>query len=350
MTVTLKDIAKITGYSISTVSRALNDVDGGKKPSMQTCSTILKVAQELGYVANQTARELIGTTDQAISTKTRTIGIVLSCGGETFANQIYGDMLTRLQNHILAEGFSLKFSIVITSGNEKKMFNKIKNTPVSGIIIMGQLTEEILATIRSVNNNLLYVGVNSLNCDIDEVICDAVECVDLIIEHFDNLGCNKIGYIGKLPEDDVDLINRYVRYYAFIDALSYYGHEVIEDYIHDSSFNCETGYSAMINIIQNKPGELPDAVFCESDAVAIGALRALHDNNIMVPGQIKVASIDNISVAEFIHPSLTTVHIFTESLSQLAINTITDKILTNRKNHVSLQVPCQLMVRETTQA
>ncbi len=327
----LKEIARKTGTSISTVSRVLNHPDYScKDPALS--DAIWQAAKDLHYLPNSAARELrmgISPVESPFMTDiflTRFESMeqdhffleLFQCIKEELLRQqcLLGDMLNPMD--ILALG---------------EMISRKKDT---GLIILGKCPEELLPRLKKRYRYLVGIDRNPTDFLYDEVICNGATAAQMAMEHLISLGHQNIAYIG-----DCTYEARYTGYYQ-----SHLSHNLPINHanIHPTRQTEEEGFQIMKQILSAK--DRPTAVFCANDSTALGVLRAIRQSK--KRGYLpSVISIDNISAAERTNPMLTTIDIPKKEMSHLALSLLLDQRTGQHSQPVRTELPCRLVVRES---
>jgi DNA-binding LacI/PurR family transcriptional regulator len=343
MAVTLKDISKKAGVSISTVSRIINN-DRNKPSSKKTTEKVWKIIRELGYVPNMNARNLSKGYEKSENIKTHIIGCILASSKETYKDPFFAQILSGIQNEAISNGYLMGYSFSF-SEDSGALFNKILSNKIDGAVVLGRLNEDFLSFIKSNINNLVYAGLNSLNAGFDEVICDSYKAACCAVDHLINLGHTKIGYIGSIPgKENLNVVNEH-RFDGFFDTLKKHGLELCKDNIQNIEFSTIEGFKAMNIILET--GSTPTAIFCSNDYAAIGAMKAIHKAGLRIPNDIAVVGLSNMDISEYIRPALTTVHVPKEELGMFAAKILINKIESSRQIPVKIELPFKLIVRES---
>jgi len=283
--VTIRDVAARAGVSVATVSRVFNQ----KGPIREeTVRRVMEVAGELQYVPHAGARSL--------STRsTRTIGVVLpDLHGEFFSEVIRGiDLAAReLGYHLLLSGSH-------ADRDEMRAVVQAVRGLVDGLIIMSpDLDPEALCAdlplgIPAVLLNAKAEGRPSITID------NAAGARDMV-RHLASLGHGSIAFIGG-PARNVDAEQRRRGFRAGVRIRDIRAAEYAGDFTEDS------GYEAGKKILASSPR--PTAVFAANDSMAIGALSAFRDAGVRVPQDLALVGFDDIPIARFLDPPLTTVKV-----------------------------------------
>lgn len=329
MRATIKEVARKARVSIATVSRVLND---SAVVQDETRRIVEEAARALKYSPNVHAKGLSGS-------KTETLGMLLpELHGEFFSEVIRGSDVTARQ-----EGYHL---IVSSSHNDKSEIEaamRAMHGRVDGLIIMSPLidAEALNANLPS---SLPLVLLNSAVHDgaIDTFNVDNFRGAYDMVHHLIGHGHTRIALIKGSP-GNIDAEERWRGYRA---ALKDAGIPFDPDLEVQGSFNEESAYKAAEQLL-GLPAR-PGAIFASNDSMAIGALSALRSSGVKVPGEIAVAGFDDIPIAKFIKPSLSSVRVNMSEMGLRAVRTLLDAIK-KESRHVRQQtlLPVSIALRES---
>lgn len=341
--VTIKEIAKRSGVSVSTVSRVLND-----SPSVNAVkrTKIQKVIDELGYQPSMFARAMV-------SKQTYTFGVIVS----DITNPYFTSLVYEIEQYSREVGYSVLLVNTMTAGKNKDQtshkreiehFKTIKEKQVDGVIILGgeldreNVDQEYLKQLNKLNEDIpvVVIGHQHLGCQCTFIERDLDKGVRLLTQHLLALGHRRIGFIGGEP----GIIITEHRLKAFKETLSIYG-QVDDDYIILNDYYIKDGYHAMRQLIaQDK--ELPTALVAINDVVATGAIRALADAGLTCPQDIKIGSCDYFMNSEYQVPRLTTIDQHNEYLGEIAVKKLLHLINPEMKD-VPFHHDPELIIRES---
>lgn len=306
--VNIKDVARKAGVSISTVSYAINN---SPKVSPETRKRILKIAEEMNYNPSGLARNLKRK-------KTEIIGVFL----DGIVGPYYNDIVFGVQETLKAMGYGLIVSI-IDKKQKNYGYNLLMERWVDGAIILNAslLPQELTIKIsESVPLVLIDIGPEILIQRKSKQICtfilDNFGGAYLAAEHLIGLGHSKIGYFNGL-EDSFD---NQQRKEGFLSALQKSGLELSPKYDLQGRFRSHLAYDVIQRLALEK--DLPDAIFCANDEMAIGAIKAFDEAGIRVPEDIAIIGFDDISYASMIKPSLSTIHYDRYKMGESAVKYI----------------------------
>lgn len=285
--VTIKDVASKAGVSISTTSYALNN---SSRVSEKTKARILKVAQELDFHPNGTARNLK-------MQKTNTIGFFVNDLGGPF----YSELIQGVQEIASSNGYDL--IICGNYGQNDSTVNKfLMGRRVDGAIILAPgISDDILLKVAKSNFPIIVLDRDLKAECIYSVLIDNEKGAYEAVNHLVGQGYHHILYLSG-PDDSYDNKKRFYGYLRTLEANS-----IVYDekwYI-KGKFTEQSGYNAVTKLIET--GNIPEAIFSANDEMAIGAIRALENKGYKVPEDVAIVGFDDIRLSSYIQPKLTTV-------------------------------------------
>ncbi|NHM32425.1 substrate-binding domain-containing protein [Neobacillus terrae] len=278
--VSIKDIAKKAGVSISTVSYALN---GNPKVTEETAAKIIAIANELNYIPNAAARSLK-------KQETRIIGVFLTNYGGAF----YGQLLQGMQEALSLKGYEL----IVCTGRESHRF--LPERMIDGAIILdATFSSEELINYANRGHKLVVLDRELKHPNINQVLLDNKAGATLAIDYLIEKGHRKI-YAVTGPSFTYDSNQRLQ---AARQAVKRYEH--VQFVQIEGNFNKQAGERAAEQIV--KEYSEPVAVFCLNDEMAIGMYNYLAKTGLCVGEHIHIIGFDNIEVAQYIRPRLATI-------------------------------------------
>lgn len=297
--VTIHDVAARAGVSVATVSRVINRKALVRE---ETSRRVLAVAQSMKYVPNVVARSLS-------IRRSHTIGVVLpDVHGDFFSEVIRGidGAARRASYHILVSG---------SHSDRDEMLEVLDamHGRVDALIVMAP--DVSVATLnQALPADLPLVLLNSSAADRDTLTVDNYGGAAAMMAHLHSLGHRRIAFI-KGPPGNVDARERLRGYRTFTrrDATT----QVREL---EGDFTERSGYEAMRSVLGRGP--MPQAIFAANDSMAVGALSALAEAGLQVPGDVAVAGFDDIPIARFVTPPLTTIRVNIEELGRRAFASV----------------------------
>lgn len=324
--VTIKDVAKEAGVSISTVSNALNGVDVLKP---ETREHILEVAKRLYYMPNLNGRNLK-------SKKTKVIGLfVTSLKGPYFV--ILADSIFR---ECMKKGYEL--NVFVTWDNDSAM-NNILGQRVDGCIILGTAgQEQNIKKIQDYGVPAVFLDREQADKRISSIIFDSYQAGVTAAEYLISRRAKRIGFIqGYRDNYDAEL-----RYKGFADGLRKADIVLETEYIWEGCFEKETARESVKNFL-NKGIPVPDAIFAANDLSAIGAMEALLEEGIKIPQDTIILGVDGIEQNQWIKPTLSSIETGFERQGSMAVCELLE-LIEGKKSGEIRKIQGTLVEREST--
>lgn len=331
---TLKEIAKEAGVSISTVSRIING-NSSNAASKEMQDRIWKIARAGGYVPNTSAQALKQKSIE--KTKHHSIACIYARSQDAQNDAFFAALTRSIEQEALKEGYIVKYSFSSFDIHNPATQNQILHNEVDGAAILGRCDKETLKFMKEHFRKIIYTGLNPLDADYDQVICDGNAIASDAVRHLISLGHTKIGYIGETKNE--------IRYLAYCNTLKEHQIPFNKDIITNVSGSSEGGYQGAKRILDRSSDVT--AFFCMNDITAIGAIRAIKESGYQIPNDIAVISMDDVEIAQYVSPMLTTMHIPIEEMGKM-----TAKILIDRINHghtlpLKMSLPYYMAKRES---
>lgn len=346
MAVTLKDIAKRAGISVSTVSRIINN-DTTKKASKETSDKVWEIVKELGYVPNQNARQLIkGQGDDKSVPRTKAIGCIFTSKDSSYTDPFFAEIARGIQDEIVKRGYVMGYTYSSYNMTDSAMYNNISTNKVDGVIILGRFSMDMLKFLKNNTNNLIYTGINYVDAKFDEIICDGYKAACAATEYLISLGHQEIGFLGTIPkENPIDIINEH-RYEGYEHTMDKYSLCIKKSQVISIELTTFEGYRVAKEMLEREENR-PTALFCANDAVAIGAIRAANELGVRIPEDLSIIGIDDIEMASFTSPPLTTIRVPKEELGRFAVKTLIDRIEGHHELPLRIDLPFELIERQS---
>lgn len=290
---TIKDIAKKSGYSITTVSRALN---GYSDVNEDTRKKIQSIADELQYYPNAIARSLV-------KKGSNTIGYIL-CGLQRGTKHvIIQEFLSAIYDFAYNVGYEVLIMTVDSSRQRPKSYLQFaKEHNLSGIIVSGITTDEPYYK-EMINSEIPCVLIDLVadNIHVGSVTTDNYNASRDVVSYLYANGHRNIAFLNGKSSASVSM----TRYSGFVDRMHELGLNLSLDYVLNGEFSEEIAYSEAKKFLSLHPEVT--AIFCASDLMALGVMNAAKDLGIHVPKQLSLVGFDNIPIAQYTSPPLTTI-------------------------------------------
>lgn len=344
--VTQKDVARRAGVAVSSVSYVLNN--GPRPVSEETRERVLEAIAELGYRPNEHAQRLMRQSWGA-ERSPRQFGIVIAGSRSLLARPYYSALIVGMLDEAARHNYTLRFIHLYDELQDPVRFNElIHRETVAGVVLMHVLTplqrdRELLERVRERVGTVVCLDFNWPG--LPSITFDKLAAGRLAVEHLIGLGHRRIAYLG-----DPD-----ARFDGFLQGLRLHGIPF------DNRFAPGGVGATQLGRALNTPedgwrglGELldlpvrPTAVFAASDEVAIGALRAARERGVRVPEQLSIVGLDDIELASYVSPPLTTVRVPKAEMAALAVRTLVDYVEHPAEFGVTMALPSTLVARGST--
>ena len=325
----IKDIARLARVSHPTVSRALRN---SPLVNPLTILRIRKIAEEAGYRASAVARGLV-------TKRTLTIGLVITTVADPFTSEV----VSGIEQTASEQGYS----VFLADSNadperERRIVQSFAERRVDGIIITSSrvgalylpLLSKMMVPIVLVNNQHPGAFVHS-------VMIRNREGMRSVAAHLAGLGHKRIAYLGDKFGYQSDT-ERFAGYRTALDAA---GIRLVPELVVYGDGKPEAAMVVMDSLLSLP--HPPTAVCCYNDMSAIGALRSIRLHGLRVPDVISVAGFDDLFIASYTDPPLTTVRQPMRRMGQLAMEHLT-KLMLGEKSVVKIKVDAELIIREST--
>lgn len=327
---TLKQVAEEVGVSISTVSRVINQKNPhAASPEIQ--KKIWDAVQKLNYSTPTLRNKLIASS-------TPVIACLFARDTKTVTdNPFFTGIAQNFEKLALSMNFSTKHYFTTFDIYESN-FEKIMSDDISGILIIGRHRQDLVQKLYPRVKNIVYAGLMPPVSDVyDTVTCDAYKIGIAAAEYFVSKNHKDIGFIGETENE--------IRYSGFYDGLRNAGIPITSDWVINIQASMENGYVGMKKLLAQK--KRPSAVFCMNDYLAVGAIRAMHDESISIPEEMSIMGVDDIEATAFTTPKLTTIHTPMRELGEIAAKVLIDKITGGHSININVSLPFYIVERES---
>ncbi|MFL5568833.1 MAG: LacI family DNA-binding transcriptional regulator [Gemmatimonadaceae bacterium] len=327
--VTIKDVAREAKVSVATVSRVLN---ASGPVSDETRLLIREVAGRMRYVPHSGARSLI-------TSKTQTLGVLLpDLYGEFFSEVIRGMDDTAQRN-----GFHLLISRAYADRHGIETAIRAMRGRVDGVVAMSpDLDAESLLNLPSTIPVVLLCSVSRGNA-IDSLTIQNCRGAREMVAHLVSAGHKRIAIV-KGSARNYDAAERLRGYRLELREAGIALDSALE---RGGDFTEAAGYAAALELLALR--DRPTAIFAANDSMAIGVLSALRESGVDVPGEIAVAGFDDIPLARYMDPPLSSVHVPICELGARAVELLLNGV-THKNDHTRRRerVGTKLVIRRST--
>lgn len=334
--ITIKDIAKICGVGVSTVSRAINNKSGIKE---ETKIKILSTIQEYNYIPNNSARNLKRQDS-------RTIAVLI----KGINNPFFSPMITIFENEIKKRKYTFILQRVDENQDEIDVAIELeKEKRLKGIVFLGGYFSHSKEKLEKITIPFVLstVGINGIKkLQFSSVAVNDLKESYKMVDYLCKLGHNKIAILSATEDDES--IGK-LRLEGYMKALRDNNIKFNQDLVYylqsgNERYSMESGYFAAKQLLREKCD--CTAIFAITDNLAIGACRAILESGKKIPDDYSVAGYDGLELSRFYTPSLTTIRQPVEDIAMETLKLLFDMI--NKKgNSVHKIFPGELVIGES---
>jgi DNA-binding LacI/PurR family transcriptional regulator len=324
------DVARLAGVSQAAVSRAFTP---GASVSAEVRQQVLAAAEQLGYRPNAIARSLI-------TNSTNIIGVVQVRFGNPFYSQIFKEFTQKLQD--------LGYSILLLNAAQDHEIEQTLPTAlqyhVDGLIITSAtLTSKMADECARIGTPVVLFNRYEMGTTANAVCCDNVGGGKLVANALLDAGYERLAYIAG---EEGSSTNR-DREQGFSQQLQTRGH-TLAFRESGNQYTYEAGYAAAKRLLQNDTP--PDAIFCASDLMAMGALDAAKEYCLKIPEDLGIVGFDDIEMAAWPSYAITTVRQPVDRMVDTTIEILLTAIENPEAETVMKWIPATLVERKSTRA
>ncbi|MDX8045312.1 LacI family DNA-binding transcriptional regulator [Gracilibacillus sp. S3-1-1] len=331
--ITIYDIANESNVSPSTVSRVLT---GNERVKPETKRKVLEVIEKYNFRPNSLARSLLYK-------QSKMIGIILPDINHPF----FSMLVQKMEAKALELGYTTFLCNSMNDPeNESTYLQTLLDKQVDGILFLGGRINEVDSNeiyVAEMNNTMEQVPVVFVNGRMDNVNAHIVKTDESagmyeIIDLLWNFKHRKIAFLGGLK----GVSSRKIKLEAFHDAMTRHSLEINDDWILDGDFDIESGEELAKQLLYMK--DCPTAIVCVNDFVAIGVIRTLQQFDIRIPDDISVIGFDDIYLAKYFPPGITSVTQNYNQLGAKAVETLVE-LINGKRPEKEWTIPTKLVVR-----
>lgn len=332
--VTSREVAERAGVSRATVSFVLNGVRTNRV-SDATRQRVLLAARELGYVPDAAARTLV-------SGRAGTIGLLVN-----HAQHLRVDAFVNQALHCLTEicgdrGYRL---LIETSDLSRGVFDYrglVESRQIDGLVVINPNPDDARLTELIERRYPMVLLGNHPDPRVATISVNSHAAMEAATRHVTALGHRRVGFIHYRAIASVDEGGRFGGYRA---ALGFAGIPFEVRFVRSGDYSAESGYRAMRSLLDE--ADRPSAVMVGNDTVAIGAISAIVDAGLRVPGDVAVVGFDDIPLARFVVPPLTTIRLPAEDMARRAGDMALRLVEGEELDEHRVRLPTELIIRRS---
>ena len=332
MSLTLEDVARVAGVSRSTVSRVINNDPLVKESTRKLVSEVI---HRLNFQPNLAARGLAAG-------RTNVLGLVIPMGvGELFTDPFYPLFIQGVTSACAALEYSVMLWLAEPEYERRTIRQILYNGLVDGVVVASTLIDDpIVEALAERRLPFILTGRHPTRQQVNFIDVENRCGAQQAVRHLFACGYQRVAAITG-PQT---VINGIDRYQGYLDVLAEQGQTLDPGLVQASRFSEEGGYLAMRALLEHHP----QAVFAASDAIALGALRAILEAGLRVPQDIGLVGFDDIPRAASTLPALTTVRQPIQEAGAIAAQNLIELIERRRSEPCQILLPVELVVRASS--
>lgn len=329
MNPTIRDVAELAGVHPSTVSRVIND---DSRISEKTKNKVFLIIKKLGYTPNAIARGLK-------TKRTYTLGMLIP----DITNPFFAEIARGVEDAANANGFNIILCNTDDKLKKERIYLEIlKGKRVDGLILgTAHIKDKSIIELEKKKFPYILLSRNIEGLDKNCVIVDDVAGGIMVTEYLIKLGHRRIAHITGPPT--VRAANNRLEGYKF--ALEKHQIEYHEELVKEGDFRIKGGYQVMKRFL--KLAEPPTAIFAANDLLALGAMQAIQREKYHIPEDFCIIGFDDIRLASFVYPPLTTIRQPMLEMGALAVKMLLKIIEEGEFNQRKIVLKSKLIIRES---
>lgn len=329
---TIYDVARKSGYSITTVSKVLNNYPNVSEKAKEKVRMVVK---EMGYMPNSSAKTLA-------SKRSNLIGVVFSEELDVgIAHPYFNEIIESFKKQIELSNYDLLF-VSRNIDTDQSYYDHLRHRGVDGVIVVVAEMEKVEKELIGSDIPAVFIDIDIKNTNV--VYSDNTMGSMLAVDYLYELGHRKIAHITGESTN----FSAMKRIQGFQKAVEKNQLQIPNNYIVNGGyFSYEGGQVAMKQLLMLE--DRPTAVYVSGDEMAIGAIQTIKDSGLRVPEDISIIGFDDISIAKYLDPPLTTIRQEKSIIGKQAAILLLAEIDKEIKNYKSEVIPVSLVKRGTCQ-
>lgn len=322
---TIRDIAKQAGVSPATVSRVLN-YDATLSVGEQTKAKVFATAEELNYTKHKRPNKKEATVIRLLQWYD---------SQEELADLYYYSIRMGIEKK--AEELNIQLL--------RESFEQLSETVVNGTIAVGKFDTEQIQKLKKLDDHLLLVDFDGTAANVDSIIVDFEASIRKLLAFFQEKSFKHVAILsGKeyTKGSQQEIPDPRLKFFKATSTQQ----NLLADYIVADHFSVEAGKKAIQLFLKEKRA-IPEVFFCASDALAIGAMQALKKKGYLIPKDVSIVGFNDISVAQYLSPPLTTIKVETDWMGELAVTTMLENIKEPQPVSRKIMLSTKLIIRDS---
>jgi len=325
----IRDIARMAGVSVATVSKVINNYPHISPKTKEKVMTVIKDAQ---FMPNSVARGLV-------KGRSMTLGMFLTTG---LVHPFFVHILAGMEDSLKESGFDLLYLSQVNWNPDYSFVRHCMSRNVEGVVVFGfqrfdlNLDELVQSEIPAI-----FIDLDMLGKKAGYVTSDNVDGIRKSVRYLKEIGHTRIAFLTGGLESYVGKL----RFEGYKQGLADLGLPYLSEYVYIGDFSRESGIEATQKFLSLE--HRPTAIVCSSDMGAVGVIEAMKEAGLSVPGDMSVIGFDDIDIATHTMPSLTTIRQDTFGIGQNSIRLLLEIINNANCPPPTMIVPTELVVRDS---
>lgn len=326
---TIKDIAKVAKVSQSTVSKALND---RHDVSQKTKEKIIKIAEQYNFSPHNISK-------LNVRERTENIGVVFCREKRPLSgNPFYSRILEGIEGELVLNNYNLILHL-LKQQNAGILPKMVKDEKIDALILIGIMTPEFMKQLKEINIPVMHVDPAAEYNGFSKVTIDNERGAFLATQHLINNGHKDIAFLsGVLNRSSFGS-----RYAGFESAMKLHNLPIRHEFVMASGV--EEGYAQVCELLKLK--KRPTGILFCNDENALYGYKAIYDHGLKIPDDISVVGFDDISMAKYASPPLTTVRVYKEEIGSVAVRNLLPLIKEKPATPLHILVPTRFVDRKS---
>lgn len=320
MAITIKDIAQQLNISPATVSLALNGRPG---VNAQTRENVLELVKELNYTGH------VGADKLSKKKQGKNLGTIGFLVYKRYAkiitdSQFFTALISAVEGAAKTRNYTMLLTYCIGENEIVESLRLLKNSNLSGLLVLGtELSEEDAATFYHSNLPTVILDCDILGCELDTVTIHNKDGIFRAMKYLHELGHKQIGYLRS----SFSIRNFAQRFFGYERCLEYFGLEQDKQKIFMLEPTLEGSCADVLELLKSGI-TFPPAIIADNDLIALGAMKAFSQRGIRIPDDVSIIGFDDIPMASFIEPQLTSIRVPCDDFGEVAV----EQLLSRQEN------------------
>ena len=333
MSITAKELAKMMDLSEAAVSMALRNKQG---VSTQTRRRVLEMAEKHGYDFSKTAKA-------APSSRHITFAIYKRQGAVVGETPFFSELSEGIETACSETQHKLHITYIHKGEDVQKKVDDIAYSDCAGIVLLGtEMQLEDFAPFSKLRVPVVVLDVYLDTIEYDCVLINNVQGAQMATDYLINRTKKQPGYLRS----SYSIGNFEERAEGFFKSVRRHGMSASKTIIHNLTPSIDGALADMLELIE-QGGELAPCYFADNDWIAIGAMKALQKKGFRIPEDIAVIGFDNVPMAAYIEPALTTIHVPKQYMGAMAVKRLVELINNGTHSPVKIEMSTKLKKRQT---